>query len=183
MSADEWSAIAQWALVLVAVVAAGFARGQVTESKRLREEQVQPYVAVFARVARIGIADVVIKNYGQTAARNVRVAFDPPLKRVAFANTPSMQEEIAELKFPTLAPGQEWSTVWDTAMARLDHQDLPERHDVRIDFSDARGRPVTSYESALDWNTLSGDVLDTHGLHEVVLRLKEIVSALEELRR
>jgi len=43
-----------------------------------------------------------------------------------------------------LAPGQEWSNVWDTAMARLDRQDLPERHDVRIDFSDARGRPVTA---------------------------------------
>jgi hypothetical protein len=89
MSADEWSAIAQGALVLVAVVAAWFARGQVTESKRLREEQVQPYVAVFARVARIGIADVVIKNYGQTAARNVRVAFDPPLKRAHLPTHPA----------------------------------------------------------------------------------------------
>lgn len=51
---------------------------------------------------------------------------------------------------------------------------------MRISFSDAHGRPLPSYEAEIDWNTVAGDVLEIHGLHEVVLRLEEIASTMKK---
>jgi hypothetical protein len=166
ISTEEWTAVAAVAaclLVVAAVVAACVGYRQLSEAKQLREAQAQPYVAVFAKLPRLGVMDLVVKNFGQTAARDVLVVFAPPIKRVAFARVENGADEITELKFPTLVPGQEWRTVWDTGMAREGRGDLPEHHDVRISFSDGHGRPLPSYEAEIDWNSVAGDVLETHG--------------------
>lgn len=75
LPADAWSALAAWSAVLLAMVAGFIARGQLRETRRLREEQAQPYVIVFAETSEAGqwVVDLVVKNFGTTAAKDVRV--------------------------------------------------------------------------------------------------------------
>jgi hypothetical protein len=81
-TADEWSAFgalmaAAGAIgtLIVAVVAARAAFRQVAEARELRQEQAQPYVAVYMEpsAATPEIVDLVIRNFGATAAHEVRL--------------------------------------------------------------------------------------------------------------
>ncbi len=44
--AENWSALASWVTVTIAAVAGGVAIKQLRETRRLRRQQAQPYVAV-----------------------------------------------------------------------------------------------------------------------------------------
>src|ERR1700723_3494589 len=81
LTPDAWTAIATWAAVCIALGAAIVGLRQLGEAKRLREAQAQPYVVVFTDDAAGDPqnVDLVIKNFGTTAATNVRVKFSTPL--------------------------------------------------------------------------------------------------------
>jgi hypothetical protein len=150
---------------------------QLKEARRLRIELAQPYVAVYAdpSPASSSVFDLVIKNLGRTSATSVRVKIEPALGRAAYG------EEVVELPqvIPTLVPGQEWRTFWDTQMARKDSS-LPTRHAVKVRFSDATGKPTYCFRFELDWDASTHrDVVDVSSLHDAAKALQDIRAILK----
>ena len=87
MSPGGWTGLAACITAAVAIGAAIIGRNQLSEARRLRKEQAQPYVVVFLSQIE-GDAqhmDLVIKNFGKTAATDVRVAFPVALESGALA--------------------------------------------------------------------------------------------------
>lgn len=128
MDATFWTAVAavsQAATVGVAGWALIYARGQVREARETRERVAQPDVVVYIDHHQVRhYLDLVIKNFGQTTAYNVRLTL-PPLQVAPFTNQIT-GEEVTSLWLPetiaVLAPGQEWRTVWDSAVRREDYR-------------------------------------------------------------
>ena len=146
--AEVWAAIAQWVTAGIALAAAVFALNQVQEARRTRERQAQPNVVAFADLNPVdeGWLDVIVKNFGQTSAYNVRVHFDPWPTVMPFVH-PLSGDTVTRLwvprDMPVLAPGQEWRTAWDSGEARA-------RADFdRETFEQARGLIHPSFEASL----------------------------------
>jgi hypothetical protein len=179
-TADEWSAFgalmaAAGAIgtLIVAVVAARAAFRQVAEARELRQEQAQPYVAVYMEpsAATPEIVDLVIRNFGATAAHEVRLNIVPSLQR-SVQGGGSEEVWLPEL-LPTLVPGQEWRTMWDLGRNRKDSS-VPDKHSVKVDFKDAHGRPF-SLNCELDWGAYKGrQWVVTYGIHDAAKALREI---------
>jgi hypothetical protein len=169
VSDGGWSAIAAWVGLSLAAAAAIYARSQFQEARRTRDEQAQPYVAIFMEPTEAdpNAADLIIKNFGATAARDIRIKIDPP-----------PQSTVDGVKVPntihTLVPGQEWSTFWDTLLRRKDTE-LPSHHTATITFKDSRDRQLGPYMFDLDWNQiLDRGWIVTHGMHELAGAIREI---------
>ena len=159
------AASAQAATVLVAGWALIYARGQVREARDTRERVAQPEVVVFVDHHQIRrYVDLVIKNFGQTTAYNVRITL-PPLEVARYTNQDT-GDEVTHLLMPktiaVLAPGQEWRTVWDSAVRRKNFKGkLKDQYGGFVDFDDKVDGPgKRSYRNpiALDikmfWNTM-----------------------------
>lgn len=138
-----WAAMAAWITAGIAVGAFIYAKRQVSEARRSREQQArhfretldhdaeqaqrtrdemaQPNVVMYAEPNEDDWQqlEVVIKNFGGTPAYDVVPIIEPPLQ--SLPNLIS-DGEIYEIPIPTsisvLAPGQEWRTFWDSAVER-----------------------------------------------------------------
>ncbi|WP_131813371.1 hypothetical protein [Mycobacterium kubicae] len=127
MRAETYGTFAAWATFAVAFTAACFAYKQLNESKQTRESARQPHVAAFLDMNAKNWQwfDLVIKNFGPTTAYNITVKL-PPLKVVPY--TTNQGVAVAELYVPDtiamLVPGQEWRTIWDSA---IDREELKEK--------------------------------------------------------
>jgi hypothetical protein len=178
MSAGGWTALAGVVGVLLALGAAIVGGWQLQEARRLRIEQAQPYIAVYADPSPAGswVFDLVVKNFGRTPATNVRVQIQPELKRAAYGD-----ETVAlPAVIPTLVPGQEWRTFWDTQLARKDSS-LPSSYVVEARFSDATGKPEYCLRFELDWEASTHrDVVDVASFHDAAKALQEISSTLKK---
>jgi hypothetical protein len=160
----------------VAIVAAGVAVWQVREARRLRAEQAQPYVAVYLEptLAAPQMVDIVIRNFGTTAAYEVRVEINPPPQRA-----PREQEPPEAVWIPgeilTLVPGQEWRTFWDSG-PRRNASALPHRHEVTVRCrGGTRKKQLPEVKYVLDWGAFLGRrYIETHGIHDVATSLREI---------
>ena len=159
--------------LIVAVVAARAAFRQVAEARELRQEQAQPCVAVYMEpsAATPEIVDLVIRNFGATAAHEVRLSIAPTLQR-SVQGGGSEEVWLPEL-LPTLVPGQEWRTMWDLGRNRKD-SGLPDKHSAKVDFKDAHERPF-SLNFELDWGAYKGrQWVVTYGIHDAAKALREI---------
>jgi hypothetical protein len=167
LEAAEWSAIASWATVAVAVVAASVAYRQVREARRLREEQAQPYVVVFLEEAELRRnIDLVIKNLGATAATDISVRLDPTPERAldpAGDWSPLLPESL-----PVLVPGQEWRTLFDRTDQRGPRKDLPDRYEAHASYKDAHRKESFDFDYVLDWRLMYDRAsVVTYGLHDL----------------
>lgn len=145
----------------------------------LAEEEARPYVVASMEfnAAHNSIIDLVIRNYGQTAAYNVELTSEPPLTR-----SPGGPANLVGPKIRTLAPGQTWFAFWDSAISRYE-TDLPDEHAVRIAYSDPHGREHTT-QSFLDWTVHKGMLHpDVYGLHDLAKAVREINKRDEEEHR
>lgn len=132
-SVTDWVGASASALTfLIAAFALWIAWSQLREAasarrqtKKLEREKAQPYVVAYLEENVVGaeILDLVIKNFGQTAGRNVRLSFDPILNRTD-GNGGDEPVELPEV-ISFLAPGQEWRTLFDFANVRVNRDDLP----------------------------------------------------------
>ena len=123
----EWaSAIAETLMALIAACALLYARRQLTEAKKTREQQTRPYVVCYLErnPKSDNLVDVVIKNYGLTAAYDVRAVFGDPLERGVPSKDPIRQVAIPE-RLPILAPGQDWRTYFDGGNSDREKLGLP----------------------------------------------------------
>jgi hypothetical protein len=102
--------------------------------------------------------DLVVKNFGQTAAYNIRLTL-PPLQVAPFKS--QITGELVEpLSIPesiaVLAPGQEWRTLWDSAVRREKYKgELQTQFVGRVEFDDKLipDKPSVCNPISLDINT------------------------------
>ncbi|MET7880129.1 hypothetical protein ABZS52_24770 [Micromonospora profundi] len=172
---DAWAAGAGWTTALIALVASIAALRQVREARRLREEQAQPYVVAYMEhsQADMQFIDLVIKNFGTTAARDVRIYAEPALKRSTGQGAGT--EDVGLFKvLPVLVPQQEWRTFWDSGMNRKD-TDLPDEHVVKVEYMDSRGRKMEPTTAVLDWSAYKNSQwLVIYGIHHSAKALRDI---------
>lgn len=141
MHADAAAAWAQWVTVAIAAGAAWFARGQVLEARKTRQRVAQPDVVVFIdhNPKNWQWFDLVVKNFGQTPAYNVRVKLPTPLPIPAYLD-PHTGANIAHLYIPdsiaVLAPGQEWRTLWNS-LTSLDPSEPPWQFVGSVEFDES----------------------------------------------
>lgn len=187
MHADAWAAWAQWATAAIAAGAAVYARGQVLEARKTRERTAQPNVVVYVDRHEVRrYMDLVIKNFGQTTAYNVRLNV-PPLQVAPYRNL-NTGEEVKSLYVPqtiaVLAPGQEWRTVWDSAVRREKHRGaLQDQFVGHVEFDDKINPDKPSYRNPISldikmfWNTtwITQDKGETvqKALYEIAGTLKD----------
>jgi hypothetical protein len=163
LSPEGWSALGTWTIAGVATVTAFSALRHMREARITREKQVQPNVVAYAapnpEVSQY--LDLVVTNYGQTAAYHVKLKF-PVLTVTPYENLVT-GEHTTELYIPdeiaVLAPGQEWRTLWDSAIERERHHNKNDGHDVlgsrfegTVNFQDSGGSSYTN-RAILDWNS------------------------------
>jgi hypothetical protein len=170
-AAEEWAAAAEWLTAGVAVAAGVIAVRQLAEARKLRIEQAQPYVAVFMELSRPNakFIDLVVRNFGATAAVDVEISLDPtPTQAVT---------DGAELwlpdRLPVLVPGQEWRTMWDGTIRRHE-AGLPDAYTATTRYKDLQGRPSTfTYELRWEPYFRRGSLV-TYGEHDAANALREI---------
>lgn len=154
---DAWTAlaaVAQVGTVGVAGWALIYARGQVKEARETRERVAQPDVVVFIErdPQNWHYMDLVVKNFGQTTAYNIRITL-PPLGVVPWTRADT-GEEVTSLYVPesiaVLAPGQDWRTSWDSGIEREEYEgELQTKFAGRVDFDDAMIPPKRSYSNPI----------------------------------
>ncbi|MFJ6416524.1 hypothetical protein [Paeniglutamicibacter sp. NPDC091659] len=175
-SITDWvSAVATALTFVIALVALLYAKSQLKEAslarqqtKDLEMERSQPYVVAYTEPAAAEtILDLVIKNYGLTAAYDVKIDIDPWPQRA-----PSEIVKLPEV-IPFLAPGQEWRTMWDTSLARKDST-LPDRHEAQITYR-GLGDNVLHTEAILDWGVYKSKLyMVTYGMHDLAKAVREM---------
>lgn len=182
---DAWAAGAGWFTATIAAVAGIAAFKQVREARALREEQAQPYVVAYMEPNQTSfqIIDLVVKNFGTTAAFDVHMKSDPPLIRSSH-----QQDEPEPVRafdsIPILVPNQEWRIFWDSSFSR-EGKKLQDKFTVTITYTDSYGkkrRKRKNFEtvSLLDWTVYEGAMeVDALGIHDIAKSLKAIDDKLK----
>lgn len=169
------SAVAASVTALTAICAALFAFQQVRLARSLRKEQAQPYVALFMEpsAATPHIIDLVVRNFGSTAARDIAFDFSPGLQRSSSDGSGPENVEFPS-QIPTLVPGQEWRTMWDFGPTRVE-QGLEGRHTVSVSYLGIDSHERLSFSYELDWSYFIGRRwVQTYGIHDAAKALREI---------
>jgi hypothetical protein len=172
--AENWPAVAAWATVTIASIAGIVAARQLGETRKLRRQQAQPYVAVFMdrNSADPELVDLVLRNFGTSAATDIALKIDPPPQRAAASDAGHGDVWLPD-RVPTLVPGQEWRQLWDSTPRRAE-ADLRDHHDAVVTFKDPQDKEHC-FEYALDWGaTRKRMYATTYGVHDGVKALREI---------
>ena len=156
----------------------------VAEMVEDRDQQIAPYVVVFFdHQTDSPIFDLVIKNTGRTAARNVEIAFDPPLQ------TSLKNYDIENLAFihqviPTLPPDYEIRASVDVIKNVLKSETLPKRYYVKVTYLGGIKSNKREAEYILDLNVFNG-ILETHtrSLTDLTKTIEKISDTLEDLAK
>jgi hypothetical protein len=166
----DWvSAISTFLTLVVAVGAGIVAWKQLGEASAAREqtkdlelEKSQPYVVMsMEESVSPQFIDLVLRNYGPTAAYDVKVELDPWPKRTHDGKDVQLPEVI-----PVMAPGQEWRTHWDEGSARMD-SDLPEKHVGKVTFLGVE-RAALHSDAILDWSIYKSRIWTVmYGIHDL----------------
>lgn len=168
-----WLAGAAWAALALGVVALIYTHRQIRRNRQLTAEQSRPHVGMFMEphAADWHVIELVVRNFGRTAAYDIRFAFPHPPTVAEYENASDGYADVVELQLPrgltTLAPGQEWRTVWDSALDRAELGDtiIESRFAGTVTYYDRpesprgwkfwrRGRRQLQTNVVLDWNAL-----------------------------
>lgn len=188
LGSGGWLVVAAWAALVLGIVALVWANRQMKTNRQLKSEQVRPQVTFFMEPNATDwhVVELVAKNFGQTAAYDIRFEFvNHPTVAAYEVSQFDGPPEVAELDLPSelpyLAPGQEWRTMWDSAISReelggsirsrfdgaLTYYDLP-RPDAKQRKSKLAKRQTFQTKFTLDWATLQPvqrlELMTTHDL-------------------
>jgi len=172
-----WTDVAQVVIVslqlLVLIGAAFFAWRQVTEARRLREQQIRPFVVIDFHPAE-SVIWLEIENIGTTLARDVRFEITPPLE-TTLSGAPLMELKMFQEGIATLAPGKKIRTLFDTAVQRIGRTDLPDLYRVTATYTDESGKRAFKETLDLDLGIYKNlSYIVHHGEHDIHARLKDI---------
>jgi hypothetical protein len=126
VESSTWLVWAAWAAIALGIVALVFTNHQIARNRRLAAEQTRPHVGMLMEphAADWHVIELVVRNFGRTAAYDIRFSFASPPTVAEYENSSDGYAEIVELKLPrelpVLAPGQEWRMVWDSALDRAE---------------------------------------------------------------
>jgi hypothetical protein len=199
-TSGTWLALAVWALLLLGVVALIFAGQQIRRSRRVATEEIRPNIGMFMEphAADWHVIELVVRNFGKTSAYDVSFTFPHPPTVAEYENATDGYADVVELQLPrqlpALAPGQEWRTVWDSA---LDRSELGEAIESRfpgtvtyydrveaprgLKFWQRRRRPFET-KVVLDWNALPPvQRIELMTNHNLAKREKEKLELLRSL--
>ncbi|OBA81179.1 hypothetical protein A9W99_14655 [Mycobacterium sp. 1164966.3] len=123
---NAWLVWSVWAALALGIVALVFSNYQIRRNRQLAAEQIRPHVGMLMEphVTDWHVIEVVVRNFGRTAAYDIRFSFPTPPTVAAYENASDGYADVVELQLPrelpTLAPGQEWRMVWDSALDRAE---------------------------------------------------------------
>jgi hypothetical protein len=186
VGSSTWLAWAAWAAILLGVVALIFTNRQIKLNRRVAAEQIRPHVAMFMEPHPVDwhVIELVARNFGQTAAYDIRFSFPTPPTVAEYENAADGYAEVVDLKLPrelpVLAPGQEWRMVWDSALDRAEiGSGIESRFAGTVLYYDRpdkprgwrlwrAGRPALQTNVVLDWDALPPvqriELMTTHDL-------------------
>ena len=186
VESSTWLVWAAWAAILLGVVALVFTNRQIRLNRRLAAQQTRPHVAMFMEPHPVDwhVIEIVVRNFGQTAAYDIRFSFPTPPTVAEYENAADGYADVVELKLPgelpVLAPGQEWRMVWDSALDRAEiGSGIESRFAGTVIYYDrpdrSRGwrfwqadRPALQTDVVLDWDALPPvqriELMTTHDL-------------------
>lgn len=181
-SVTDWIGAGAGALTfLIAAAALWIARGQLKEAasareqtKKLEREKSQPYVVAFLEESAVGshILDLVVRNYGQTAGRNIRLSFEPTLNRTD--GNDGKEDVILPEVISFLAPGQEWRTLFDVTTERAHRDDLPLLYKGFVTYDGIDGEKQTS-DVFVDLHPFKARIFpEILGVHHAAKALEDI---------
>lgn len=162
-NSGAWAAAASWATFVVLLVTLAYIARQV-------REQFRPWVTVRFHFRSI-IAFIAVRNLGNTAARNLRIRFEPELASTQYEDVGDVAMLTEET--PVLVPGEERLILLDRVPKRLDTE-LPRRHTAYVEYRDHRGRRLSTEKFILDLGLLDGAQLPDKGMHDLVEAVKKI---------
>lgn len=119
-----WLGLALWVMVIVALAALVYVRYHLSRIRKLSFEDNRPQVTMFMEphAADWHLIELVVRNFGKRTAYDVRFTFNNPPTVAEYENAYEGMVDISELhlpeELPELASGQEWRTVWDSALDR-----------------------------------------------------------------
>ncbi|BBU24260.1 hypothetical protein [Mycobacterium xenopi] len=195
-----WLAWAAWVALALGVVAIIYTNRQIQRRNRLTAEQTRPHVAMFMEphAADWHVIELVVRNFGKTAAYDIRFSFTNPPTVAEYENARDGYADVVELKLPSelpvLAPGQEWRMVWDSALDRAElgegiesrfsgtvtYYDRPEQP-RSWKFWQGERRPLQT-NVVLDWDALPPvqrvELMTTHDLAKREKQKLELLRSL-----
>lgn len=164
------------------LAAAVFGWTQLSEAKRLREEQTRPFVVIDLGASVPGVFDLVVRNIGSTMAYNVRFKFDPAIESTDNDLDPYKLKMFSE-GISTLPPGKELRALFDSGDAR-EKSDLPDIYAVTVTYVDRKKRlpyeEIQDLDFGLYWDRL---VHNRHDVHDIHRQLKLLVAEASKLRQ
>lgn len=133
--------------------------------------------------------DFVLRNYGQSLARDVKVAFDPPLYVPDGSDavlTPYLIQRYQAL-IPTLSPGQELKNVWWSGIDKggddlENSESTPDKALVTVTYRAPQGRRTYTDVFPLDVKTIKMTTFATSST-SLPGRLKTIDASLSSIAR
>lgn len=189
-----------WAALGLGVVALVVTKRQIQRNRRLAAEQTRPYVAMFMEphVADWHVIELVVRNFGRTAAYDVRFSFPNPPTVAQYENAANGYADVVELRLPQelpmLAPGQEWRMVWDSALDRAEiGRGIESRFPGTVTYYDRpeqprrwrfwrRGRRPLETKVVLDWDALPPVArIELMTTHDLAKREKQKLELLRSL--
>lgn len=172
IDSGTWVAWAVWAALTIGVIALILTNRQIQRNRQLTAEQARPYVAMLMEphVADWHVIELVVRNFGRTAAYDIGFSFPNPPTVAEYENASEGYADVVELQLPrelpTLAPGQEWRMVWDSAIDRAEiGRGVESRFPGTVTYYDRpqqprgwrfwhRGRRRLETKVVLDWDAL-----------------------------
>lgn len=156
----------------------------VAEMVEDRDQEIAPYVVVyFDHQTDSPIFDLVIKNTGRTAARNVEIVFTPPLQ-TSFKNYDIEQLAFIHQVIPTLPPDYEIRASVDVIDNVLRSETLPRQYRVKVNYLGGIKSDKRESEYLLDLNVFKV-ILETHtrSLTDLTQAVERISDQLDELAK
>jgi hypothetical protein len=195
-----WIAWAAWAAVALAIITLVFTNHQINRNRRLATDQTRPHVGMLMEphAADWHVIELVVKNFGRTAAYNVEFSFANPPTVAEYENSTDGYADVAALQLPrelpVLAPGQEWRMVWDSALDRREiGTGIESRFTGKVIYYDRpetprgwrfweRERQALQTEVVLDWDALPPvQRIELMTTHDLAKREKQKLELLRSL--
>jgi hypothetical protein len=122
-----------WEMASATRRAAEVSAASLQETRDARDQEIAPYVTVYFDIPYgASLIYLVVKNIGKTVAGNVKIEFDPPLKRST--GEPINKLPVEADVMGSFAPGYEVRSLFDSTVSYLNQADLPSTYKATITY-------------------------------------------------